>query len=76
MNAFRITPASATILIIAFLTCLATPAAAQNGHWEYATSTVYGAGSAGIRQENLSVEEIFEEKKDEMTDAAGKVLFS
>ena len=27
-------------------------------------------------EQNLSVEEIFEEKKDEMTDAAGKVLFS
>ena len=27
-------------------------------------------------EQNLSVEEIFEEKKDQMTDAAGKVLFS
>lgn len=40
------------------LFAVSVPLRAQNGHWEYATSTVYGAGSAGIRQENLSVEEM------------------
>ena len=40
------------------LFAVSVPLRAQNGHWEYATSTVYGAGPAGISQEKLSVEEM------------------